>query len=121
MAKSNIIVLVHDIDNYVSQGHELITEILLCIAVINERKFVLDDNINMLNCDDYNSLSHNTQSANTREIKQHSDVWLDRRLLAKVTGSTLYSAVGMDSLAKQREHLETFVCGLTQKPIAENV
>ena len=39
-------------------------------------------------------------------VKQRSERWFQIRKTPLVTGSTIHKAIGLDSLKKQREHLE---------------
>ena len=47
---------------------------------------------------------------NPRSIKQGSDFWHRLRSSAKVTGSTAYKAIGLESLKKQQEHFDHVFC-----------
>ena len=42
-------------------------------------------------------------------MKQKSEKWFELRKEAKVTGSTLYKSIGLDTLKKQKEHYEEFI------------
>ena len=48
---------------------------------------------------------------NMQFIKQRSDKWFDLRKKYRVTGSTLNSAIGLDTLQKQKEHHYVHVHG----------
>lgn len=48
---------------------------------------------------------------NTRYIKQRTDEWFGIRSKAKVTGSTANSALGLDTLKRQKEHFDNVVDG----------
>ncbi|VDI58496.1 Hypothetical predicted protein [Mytilus galloprovincialis] len=43
----------------------------------------------------------------THLTKQHSQEWIDSRRKAKVTGSTIYAAIGCDSLKNQKKSIST--------------
>ena len=53
---------------------------------------------------------------NTQYIKQGSDMWHSIRKKARVTGSTLRNAIGLDTLAKQKDHFYEKVLGRTPPP-----
>ena len=48
---------------------------------------------------------------NAQYVKQGSDEWHAIRNKARVSGSTLHKAIGLDTLARQKEHHYTNVCG----------
>jgi hypothetical protein len=54
-------------------------------------------------------------------VKQRSDKWLEIRKSATVTGSTLFQALGLDALKKQREYCDDSVCGQDKKKVSEDV
>lgn len=68
-------------------------------------------------CKDYFEITDDseTEVKTTREIKQRTDVWLEMRKCAMVTGSTIHGALGLDGLAKQKEHFDKVICGLPDK------
>ena len=72
-----------------------------------------DKHMNLSDCNEYIALK-DSQDANisTRKIKQKSPLWFDRRREMKVTGSTIFQAVGLDGLKKQKEHFDSVVCGV---------
>ena len=54
---------------------------------------------------------------------KRSDDWFSLRQRAKVTGSTLYKAIGLETLQKMKEHFDTVICGVPEQkpsPEAEN-
>ena len=53
---------------------------------------------------------------NYQLIKQCSDKWFEIRKLARITGSTLYSGLGFDTLAKQKEHHYQYIRGRKPPP-----
>ena len=59
--------------------------------------------------------------ANTQYIKQGSDMWHSMRNKARVTGSTLRNAIGLNTLAKQKDHFYEKVLGRTPPPTTPNV
>ena len=53
---------------------------------------------------------------NTQYIKQGSELWHEQRSSARVTGSTLRNAIGLDTLTKQKEHHHINVVGRQPPP-----
>ena len=53
------------------------------------------------------------EDTNTQYIKQGSTMWHEMRKKARVTGSTLGRAIGLDTLIKQKDHFHEFVIGRT--------
>ena len=58
---------------------------------------------------------------NIQYVKQCSDEWFKIRKLARITGSTLHSGLGLETLTKQKEHHYIHVCGRIPPPIPENI
>ena len=48
----------------------------------------------------------------TELTKQRSIEWFEARKTVKVTGSTIYSAIGCDTLKRQREHFDKVISGV---------
>lgn len=48
--------------------------------------------------------SDTTETIEARFVKQRSEIWVALRKSAYVTGSTIYDAVGMRGLKKQKYH-----------------
>ena len=57
----------------------------------------------------------------THVVKQRSDKWFKLRKEARVTGSTMYRSLGLDTLKKQKEHYDEFVSKKTQQKFPEDV
>ena len=53
---------------------------------------------------------------NSQYIKQGTPLWHQQRAKARVTGSTLRSAIGLDTLMKQKEHYYVYVNGRQPPP-----
>ena len=58
---------------------------------------------------------------NIQYVKQHSDERFKIRKLARITGSTLHSGLGLETLTKQKEHHYIHVRGRIPPPIPENI
>ena len=54
-------------------------------------------------------------------IKQGSDLWHQQRKKARITGSTLYRALGLKSLSSQKEHHVEFILGRKPLPFSPEV
>ncbi|CAC5409745.1 unnamed protein product [Mytilus coruscus] len=59
---------------------------------------------------------------NSRFIKQRTDQWIEMRKKFKLTGSTLYEGIGLDTLKNQQRHFDKVVRGVnTQEEFSEEV
>ncbi|CAC5359050.1 unnamed protein product [Mytilus coruscus] len=94
-------------------------EICCHLAHLNttENLFIFGRNIaidQQMNC---NLLPDNKdRSDDTRKIKQRSEEWFSIRKQAKVTGSTLYKAIGLENLSSMRDHFDNVICNLKEAP-----
>ena len=59
-----------------------------------------------------------TKEENVQYIKQRSQEWFEVRKSARVTGSSVNKAIGLDTLAKQKEHHYVRVRGREPKPVS---
>ena len=57
-----------------------------------------------------------TDETNYEYIKQRSEMWYSVRQKFHVTASTLYRAIGLDMLQRQKEHHYIFICRRSEKP-----
>jgi hypothetical protein len=55
-----------------------------------------------------------------QHVKQRTDRWFELRKSAKVTGSTIHSAIGLRGLKQQKIHFQEFICGEKQM-ISESI
>ena len=53
---------------------------------------------------------------NSHYVKQGSDKWFQMHKLSRVTGSTLPASIGLDTLAKQKEHYYVHITGRIPPP-----
>ena len=58
---------------------------------------------------------------NYQYIKQRTTEWFQIRKNARVTGSTLNKALGLDTLLKQKEHHYVFVHGRQEPPVSREL
>ena len=61
--------------------------------------------------DDIKAFINLQDTSNCQYIKQRTVEWEVLRSTAQVTGSTLNAAIGLDTLARQKQHHYEFVCG----------
>ena len=116
-AISSVIACVHDIGRFLEKTLSLIEELLKCICYLNGTELVALDRMCLQKCKDYFEIAKDPEAVikSTREIQRRSDVWLEMRKSAMVTGSTIYGEIGLDGLAKQKEHFEKVICGLPER------
>ena len=58
---------------------------------------------------------------NPRFMKQRSNKWFEIRKTAKVTGSTIHSAIGLRGLKEQKKHFSVFVEGGVEDEVSDEV
>ena len=114
-----------DCDSVFKQGIDLQEDVLKALRIINGWPPLDEENNHtnlsaMPNCFqllhpdevgrdvDLNNPSH------YEYIKQGSTQWHNVRKLARVTGSSLYRAIGLDTLNRQKEHHYSNVCGRSE-------
>ena len=89
------------------------------ISGMNNVQFIDQKYVNLEEEKKYVSIQENVSMSDdqtsTRLIVQKSDEWFQLRNQAKVTGSTLYKAIGCDGLGKQKDHFEKVICGVPEK------
>lgn len=95
----------------------------MCICILNGQNLVTGNKINLEKCEDYLAIDEREIEPNTdtRKVKQRSEHWFEKRKHAKVTGSTLYKAVGLDGLQRQKEHFDEVICGMEYSKSLETV
>lgn len=65
-------------------------------------------------------IQENSELLDTSVIKQRTEKWFTDRKKMKVTGSTIYKAIGCDSLKRQKEHFDQVLSGVDPpEPSAE--
>lgn len=119
---SAMIACIHEIDEFLRTGNELLDEIITLLCYLNEERNIIGTKINLRESNMYHEIVENidSQEITTRKVKQKSDFWFERRKEAKVTGSTIFQAIGLDGLQKQKEHFDAVVCGV-EKSRTKNV
>lgn len=119
---SALIAFVYDIDEYLRNSLSLLDELLKCLCCLKNSTKVSDkDTSNLHKCENYVQIDESKYKSSTRDVKQRSREWFDHRSAARVTGSTMYAALGIDGLARQKEHFDVFVGGLPEKQKTEQV
>ena len=114
-AVSAIIAFMHDIDELLKKVLIVLEQICQCIAYLNGAKYLLGDKCNLKFNDSYVELPETENPESTRMIKQRSEKWFDLRKEAKITGSTIYRAIGLDGCGKLKEHFDHVICGVPEK------
>ena len=107
----------YDIDCFLNKYMETLMELIRCIADINdtETEFALSEEINLNEKENYVPLPDDTDSHNPHFVKQRSEEWHRIRREALITGSTIYKALGLDTLKAQKEHFDSVMCGVSEK------
>ena len=119
-AISGIIAFFHDVEEYLKKAAGVLKEICQCISYLNRARYITGYTVILSANESHVEISDNEKSGSTRTIKQRSDEWFRKHQQAKVTGSTLYKAIGLETLLKMKEHFETVICGVPErKPPAE--
>ncbi|WAR26930.1 hypothetical protein MAR_012634, partial [Mya arenaria] len=121
LAISSIIAFIHDIDKFHGKSISLIDEITKCISCLNNTQ-LSETVINLDETKSYKKIKDTDESihvTSSREIKQRSPEWFEKRKQAKVTDSTFFRALGLDGLQKQKENFDTVVCGVPEKSHSE--
>ena len=118
-AISAITAYIHEIDGFAAKATSVIDKLCRYIAHLNNEMFVDDTMVNLQSHERYlrieNQLEQHSQTTNTRLIPQRSEQWHGLRKEAKITGSTIYQAIGCDGLARQKDHFEKVMCGVSEK------
>ena len=123
---SAIKALLYDISCYLKCYKETLESICCHLAYINnaETYFVQGRSVNLDQQKNYKPLVADTDTAesnDTRRVKQRSDEWFKLRKSAVVTGSTIFQALGLDSLKQQREYFDVTICGKEKTKVTEEV
>ena len=114
-AISGIIAFLHDVEEYSKNALGVLEEICRCISYLNHARYVTGSTVNLSTNKYYVEISDDEKSMSTRNIKQRSDEWFMIRQQAKVTGSTLFRAIGLESLQKMKDHFDTVICGVPER------
>ena len=121
LAISSMIAYIHDIDEFLKESLMIVDELNKCVCCLKQSsKVISQDEMNLVKSDDYREIEL-SENPGTRNIKQRSSEWFNLRSKAQITGSTVYAALGLDGLAKQKEHFDVKIGGLHEKAKPENV
>ncbi|WAR15566.1 hypothetical protein MAR_005671 [Mya arenaria] len=119
-AISVVLGYIYDIEKYLMTAEKCIRSICLCLSSLNGATYISDVNVNLEKGENYIPLKMQIQDIhNTRLIPQRTDKWFEVRKCTKVTGSTLYKALGLDGLKKQKEYFEHIKCNLPEQEVSE--
>ena len=105
----------YDISSF-SQDYEKMLEKIcssLSTLLLSESLYWSGKPVHLETCRNFNELIE-SDTNNPRFVKQQTEKWKSLRQTAKVTGSTLYSALGLETLRKQQQHFEKVVCGIPE-------
>ena len=99
---------------------EVIDSILATVAIINGTRHHFHagrPHVDMNSLDNHCCLKSDayTRSLDTKHMIQKSEIWFEERRKSKVTGSRVYSAIGMDTLKGQQQHFDEVIFG-AQRP-----
>ena len=121
-AISAVIAFIYEIDQYIKKAGCVMEDICRYLFILNEAKYVIDENVNINTDDRYIEIDQQIgPEASSRFVKQKSAKWISLRELARVTGSTIYKAVGCDGLGKQKDHFEKVICGVPEKEPSDDI
>ena len=118
---SSINAFLYEIDCFLQHYYSTLENILTVLATLNDcislyscgNCFILNEH------DNYNPIS-TIETDDTRLLKQRSPKWFEIRKTAKVTGSTIWAALGLDGLEKMQEHFDQVLCDIKpMEPSAE--
>ena len=102
-----------DANEAIENALRLISNICLCMEVLNEKQFLYSESgrVDMSRQDNYHQLNEISRSQHTRFVKQRSEKWHKIRKKAMVTGSTCNKALGLGKLKEQQAHFDKIVQG----------
>ena len=111
-------------DSVLRIGLDAQKDVMEALCILNKRSIppdhiVLSDFANVFQLLQPNKICNivnRNDEMNVEYIKQRTVEWESVRQTGRVTGSTLNSALGLDTLTKQREHHQTFICGRSPHP-----
>ena len=115
--------LLYEIGNFLTKYLEVLDKICLHIAVLNQSDELYQTGqfVNLSSQPNCVELPESEETDNTRLIKQRTEKWHNIRKEALVSGSTIYQALGLDTLKRQREHFDKVVCDIPEPPKPDDV
>ncbi|XP_052233224.1 uncharacterized protein LOC127846086 [Dreissena polymorpha] len=117
-AISSVIGFLHDIDKYLLAAEMCIKSICLCLCSLNDTPYISDVNINLSECENYFPLEVQKEDENnTRLLPQRTEKWFEIRKKAKVTGSTIHKAIGLDGVKKLKDYFELVKCNIPEQEV----
>ncbi|MEW8542406.1 MAG: YqaJ viral recombinase family protein, partial [Candidatus Thiodiazotropha sp.] len=111
---SGLETVLHDINVTVSNILAAVNKLGIVISHLsNDLSFTTERQVTLRNQGNYVHLAEKVLPADydseLRYLKQRSEKWFAKRKTAAVTGSTLYKAVGLESLKAQLQHFDNVV------------
>ena len=120
---SAINAFLYEIGNFLTKYLEVLDTICLHIAALNKSNELYQTGkfVNLSSQPNCVELPENDETDNTRLIKQRTEKWHSIRKEALVSGSTIYQALGLDTLKRQKEHFDKVVCDMPEQPKSDEV
>ena len=118
-AISAIIAFIFEIDKFLEDTGILLDDIAWTIARLNNCYFSRREGLLLSLCPSYVGIQEDQNTVTPRNTKQRSSKWFELRKSARVTGSTLYKALGLDGMRRLKEHFDHVVCGVPESSPSE--
>lgn len=100
-----------DIQKYLDAHVSLLGLICQFVAHIQGSKmYVQSTTVHLFTQSNYRLISENQSKNDKRKVKQRSEVWIEERKWATVTGSSIFEAVGLDGLKKLQHFFDGKMC-----------
>ena len=98
---------------------DVIDNFIACVALFNNTYTLFHmglQHIRLFDIENHCCLTKNAfhHSGDTKHIIQKSDEWFETRKVAKITGSTMYTAIGLDTLKGQQQHFDQVMFGVSK-------
>ena len=112
----------NDIKEHLDESMKLLTKVIRFGAEIADAKERFSSpKVNMDEQANYFCLNPQFESECSRFIRQRTPAWHVVRDQAKVTGSTVHGAIGLDTLKKQQQHFDQKVSGKPKPEFSDEV
>ncbi|CAG0898747.1 unnamed protein product [Cyprideis torosa] len=131
LAKSimNLKLKLQDLNADIQKGITVSDRVMAAIAYVNKSRFpyyVSGGMICVESLDNFRNLekakSQDPENQNsTRYVQQRTPPWHQARKSSKVTGSSLYAALGLEKLKKMQQHFNVHVLGSSPQPFPAGV
>lgn len=110
---SLLITTKYDTENYISEALQINLQLGYYLSTLHDVQhlYSLDSRVHLSDQGNYFELKSDLETNDSRFVKQKSDQWFQLRNRAQVTGSTVYRALGLDSLKAQQQHFDKVIHG----------